>query len=148
VPASNLATNATFSARLTTAIRDAAGNPLANNFTWSFTTGTTATQAKVNLGSLSTFAAVAGAGLTNSNSGGQTTINGDVGLSPTATCLGDGVQCSALDPKINGTLYANDPAGVAAAAKADLTTAYIDAASRPPGTTVNDLSGLSLAPGV
>ncbi len=148
LPASPLATNATFTARLTTAVKDVAGNALASNFAWSFTTGTGVAQAPVNLGSLSTFAAVAGAGLTNSNSGGQTTINGDVGLSPTATCLGDGIPCSALNPKINGTLYANDPAGVAAAAKADLTSAYNDAAGRPPGTTVNDLSGMVLAPGV
>lgn len=104
--------------------------------------------ASVNLRSLSTFAAVAGAGLINSNSAGQTTINGNVGLSPTETCLGDGVPCSALNPVINGTLYANDPEGIAATAKADLMLAYNDAAGRPPGTTISDLSGMVLAPGV
>jgi hypothetical protein len=77
-----------------------------------------------------------------------TTLNGDVGLSPTATCLGDGISCAALDPKINGTLYANDPAGIAAHAKADLLLAYSDATSRPPGTLEADLSGKVLAPGV
>jgi len=51
-------------------------------------------------------------------------------------------------PEDQWTLYANDSAGVAAAAKADLTNAYNDAAGRPPGTTVNDLSGMVLAPGV
>jgi len=148
-PASNLASNATFNATITTGVKDLAGHPLATNKSWSFITGSaTAGQAPVNLRSLSTFAAVAGAGLTNSNSGGQTTLNGNVGLSPTGTCLGDGVACAALDPKINGTLYANDPRGVAAAAKADLVSAYNEAAGRPPGTTVNDLSGMTLAPGV
>ncbi len=134
---------------MTTGARDLAGNSLAANKVWTFTTGTaTVGQAPVNLRSLSTFAAVAGAGLTNSNSGGQTTLNRDVGLSPTATCLGDGSPCSALDPKINGTLYANDPAGIAAKAKADLVSAYNDAAGRPPGTVENDLSGMKLPPGV
>jgi hypothetical protein len=146
-PTANLAASALFTATVTTGARDLAGNPLAANKVWTFTTGTVG-QAPINLRSLSTFAAVAGAGLTNSNSGGQTTLNGDVGLSPTATCLGDGSPCSALDPKINGTLYSNDPAGIAAKAKADLVSAYNDAAGRPPGTVENDLSGMKLAPGV
>jgi len=154
-PLTNLAANTAYTAMLTRGCTDLAGNALVNvradsqkRVVWNFTTGTTVDQEPVNLRSLSTFAVVAGAGLTNSNSAGQTTINGDVGLSPTATCLGDGSPCSALDPLINGTLYANDPAGVAAAAKADLTVAYNDAAGRPPGTTVNDISGMVLAPGV
>jgi hypothetical protein len=148
-PTANLAASALFTATVTTGAKDLAGNPLAANKVWTFTTGTaTVGQAPINLRSLSTFAAVAGAGLTNSNSGGQTTLNGDVGLSPTATCLGDGSPCSALDPKINGTLYANDPAGIAAKAKADLVSAYNDGAGRPPGTVENDLSGMKLAPGV
>lgn len=49
---------------------------------------------------------------------------------------------------INGTLYANDPAGKAATAKADLVSAYNDAQGRPAGTPKADLSGLVLAPGV
>ncbi|MBI5764730.1 MAG: Ig-like domain-containing protein [Planctomycetes bacterium] len=148
VPLADLAPNSSFTARITTAVTDLTGNALASAFVWSFTTGTTLAQAPVDLRSLSTFAAIAGAGLTNSNSAGQTTINGDVGLSPAATCLGDGAPCSALNPLINGTLYANDPGGVAAAAKADLILAYVDAAGRPPGTTVNDITGMVLAPGV
>ena len=147
-PSSDLTTATNYVATLTTGITDNEGNPLANNVVWRFATGPTLCQAPVQLNSLSTFVAVAGAGLTNSNSGGTTTLNGNVGLSPTATCLGDGSPCSATDPVINGTLYANDPAGVAAAAKLDLTNAYNDAAGRPSGTVVNDLSGLTLAPGV
>ena len=103
----------------------------------------------INLGLLSSFVVVAGAGLTNSNSGGVTTLNGDVGLSPTATCLSDGVPCSAGHPQINGTLYANDAGGVAAAAKADLLSAYNEAQGMPPGTTVSaNLAGQTLTPGV
>jgi hypothetical protein len=148
-PTSSLTPTATFTATVTTGAKDLSGNPLAANKVWTFMTGATTTgQAPVNLHSLSTFVAVAGGGLTNSNSGGTTTLNGDVALSPTATCLGDGVACAALDPKINGTLYANDPAGIAAQAKADLLLAYTDATGRPPGTLEADLSGMTLAPGV
>lgn len=92
--------------------------------------------------------AVAGSGLTNSNSSGTTTLNGDVGLSPTATCTGDGSPCTSVNPVINGTLYANDPGGVAAQAKVDLTVALVDALGRPPGAVQSDLAGLTLAPGV
>jgi len=39
-------------------------------------------------------------------------------------------------------------AGIAAKAKADLVSAYNDGAGRPPGTVENDLSGMTLPPGV
>lgn len=147
-PTSPLVAGTSYTATITTGTKDLAGNSLASNKVWGFVSGTGACAAPVNLKSLSTFAAVAGAGLTNSNSSGTTTLNGDVGLSPTATCLGDGSPCTSVNPVINGTLYANDPAGVAAQAKSDLTNAYTDATSRAPGTTVNDISGMVLLPGV
>jgi hypothetical protein len=40
-PTSNLAPNTTFIATITTGVKDLAGNALATNFTWSFTTGAT-----------------------------------------------------------------------------------------------------------
>jgi hypothetical protein len=103
----------------------------------------------INLRSLATFVAVAGAGLTNSNSAGVTVLGGDVGLSPTATCLSDGLPCNppAGAPTITGTLYAADPGGIAAQAKADLVLAYVEATGKPPGTLEADLSGLILVPG-
>lgn len=148
LPSSSLMANTTYTVTVTTGCKDAIGDPLAANKVWTFTTNATPCMQPVALRSLSTFVAVAGAGITNTNSGGVTVLNGDVGLSPLATCLGDGVPCSAIDPTINGTLYANDPAGKAAAAKADLVSAYNDAMARPPGTVEGDLSGLVLAPGV
>ena len=39
-PASNLAPSTVYTATITTAVKDLAGNALANNFVWSFTTGT------------------------------------------------------------------------------------------------------------
>jgi hypothetical protein len=149
-PAPNLATGTSYVATVTTGMKDSSGNPLAQNKVWRFTTGTTLCQPPVNLRSLSTFVAVAGAGLTNSNTGGVTVLGGDVGLYPTATCTSDGAACNPPGnaPKITGTLYAADPGGVAAAAKADLLQAYNDAAGRPQGIIVTDLSGLTLTPGV
>ncbi|MHB1025062.1 MAG: Ig-like domain-containing protein [Desulfobacteria bacterium] len=157
-PTDNLAPDTEYTATITSGARDLAGNALVvpavgglpKPNPWTFTTGASDGLAPgaVNLRSLSTFVAVAGAGLTNSNSSGVTTLNGNVGLSPTATCLGDGSPCTATNPVINGTLYANDPEGVAAQAKTDLTAAYVDAMGRPPGTTVNDISGMVLPPGV
>ncbi|MBA2542692.1 MAG: DUF3494 domain-containing protein, partial [Deltaproteobacteria bacterium] len=84
--------------------------------------------------------------LTNSNASGTTTLGGDVGLSPTGTCIGDGVPCTATNPVITGTLHVNDAA--AAQAKADLVSASTEAAGRPSNRTVNDITGMILAPGV
>jgi Ice-binding-like/Bacterial Ig-like domain len=146
-PGSNLSTNTSYVATVTTGMKDQTGTPLAQNKVWRFTTGSTLCQAPVPLRSLSTFVAVAGAGLTNA---GATILGGDVGLYPTATCTSDGAPCNPPGnaPKITGTLYAADPAGVASKAKADLLQAYSDAAGRPAGTPEADLSGLTLTPGV
>jgi hypothetical protein len=148
-PQSDLLPETTYTATISTGAMDLAGNGMEEDYVWTFSTGVTPSgMLPVDLGSLSTFVAVAGAGLTNSNSSGITTLNGDVGLSPTGTCLGDGSPCTITNPVINGTLYVNDPEGVAAQAKVDLTAAYVDAMSRPVGTTVNDITGMVLAPGV
>jgi hypothetical protein len=148
-PASPLVLNTTYTATITNGVTDLAHIAMEDDYVWSFTTGAGVIPAgPVNLRSLSTFVAVAGAGLTNSNSGGMTTLNGDVGLYPTATCMGDGSPCTATNPTINGTLYAADPGGIAAQAKADLALAYVDATSLPPGTVEADLAGKILAPGV
>jgi hypothetical protein len=131
-PTGTLLSGTTYTATVKRDVQDLAGNMMISDYVWTFTTGDDASATPpVNLGTLSTFVAVAGAGLTNSNSSGITVLNGDVGLSPTATCLGDGEPCTGMNPIINGTLYANDPEGVAAQAKTDLTAAYVDAMSRP-----------------
>ncbi|MFT7581194.1 MAG: hypothetical protein ACI9MR_002868 [Myxococcota bacterium] len=129
---------------------DLAGVPLTADYVWRFSTGDAQTLAPrpIQLNSLGTFVAVAGAGLTNTNSSGVTILNGDVGLSPTGACLGDGSPCTAVNPLMNGTLYVNDPEGVTADAKDDLVEAYVEAMARPPGTTAQDLAGMTLAPGV
>jgi len=149
-PSMDLMPDTEYTATVTVDVTDLAGIPMENDYVWTFFTGSDDTLAPgaINLRSLATFVAVAGAGLTNSNSSGITTLNGNVGLTPTATCMGDGSPCTLTNPVINGTLYANDPGGVAAKAKVDLTAAYVEAMSRPPGVVVSDLAGMTLAPGV
>src|SRR5207302_1332729 len=107
-PTSNLAPNAVYTATVTTGTRDLAGNALAANFVWSFTTAVTpAGQAPVALGAATTFAVLAGSTVTNT---GATTVNGDLGLSP-------GIAVTGFPPgTVNGTIYA----GVPAAAQAQL----------------------------
>jgi methionine-rich copper-binding protein CopC len=138
-PASTLEYNTTYTATVTTGARDLAGNALASNFGWSFTTGVSQSPAAVNLGSASNFAILGGSTITNT---GATTINGDLGLSP-------GTAVTGFPPgTVNGTIHAGD--SVAAQAQLDLTTAYGDAAGRTVGaiSVAGDLGGQTLAPGL
>lgn len=147
VPDDFLQANATYTATVTTVATSVVGTPLTADYEWEFTTGIQAAgMLPVDLRSLVSFVAAAGAGLTNSNSSGMTLLGGDVALSPTGTCIGDGLPCTLLNPQITGTLYG--PGLIAATAKSDLLLAYTDATSRPPGTLVNDISGLVLPAGV
>src|SRR5207249_9170588 len=127
-PASNLAANTTFTATITTGVQDLAGNALASNFAWSFTTAAaTAGQTPVALGSATTFGVLAGSTVTST---GGTTVNGALGVSPGTTVTG----FSTIDGGpgiVNGTIHLGDPA--AAQAQLDLTTAYNDAAGRTVG---------------
>jgi methionine-rich copper-binding protein CopC len=137
-PASNLAVNTAYGATMTTGAKDLAGNALASNFAWSFTTAaTTGGQAPVVLGSATTFAVLAGSTVTST---GGTTVNGDLGISPGATLTGA--------PTVNGTTHLAD--AVAAQAQLDLTTAYNDAAGRTVGaiTVAGNLGGQTLTPGL
>lgn len=84
-PSALLSVNTTYTATLSTALKDLSGNSLAANKVWSFTTaGTVATVPSINLASAAVFGVFAGtAGITNS--GIQTTISGDIGTTATAT---------------------------------------------------------------
>jgi hypothetical protein len=98
-----------------------------------------AAQPPIGMGTASAFAVLAGTTVTNT---GSSTISGDVGVSP-----GTAVTGFSSVTQSNGTVDAGNPA--AAQAQSDLTTAYGDAASAGPSTSVPaDLTGLTLSPGV
>jgi hypothetical protein len=97
----------------------------------------------VGLGSTSNFAVLAGAGITNT---GTTTVSGtaggDMGSHPTPAFTG------ADDVTTTGTKYVAAEE-IVELAKADLVTAYDDAAGRTPVTIIEtELGGETLIPGV
>jgi hypothetical protein len=97
-----------------------------------------AAQAPVGLGTATSFAILAGSGITNT---GATTVTGDIGSHPTTTQSGFGSVTQ------DGANHAGD--SVTQGAKSDLVTAYNDAAGRNPRTAqAVELGGLTLLPGV
>lgn len=117
-----------------------AGASLALIATLSFASSSQAATA-VGLGTADSFGVLAGAGVTNT---GPTVINGDLGTSPTPSVTGFG---GAPNGTVNGAIHQADAA--AAQAKADLTTAYNNAAGQGPVSTVaTELGGQTLTPGV
>ena len=138
-PTSSLTSGTTYTATVKMGALDLAGNSIASDYVWTFTTGNASGQASVDLASAGNFAIIAGAGLTNT---GLTIVNGDAGTSPTGTING-------FPPGIvNGSIHAADP--IASQAKLDLTSAYNDAQGRSTGaiSLPGDLSGLTFAPGL
>ena len=139
-PTSALALNTLYTATITTGAKDVAGNALANNYVWTFTTAASSTsQLVVPLGSTSSFAVLGGSTVTST---GATALTGDMGVSP-------GTAITGFPP---GTLTGATHAGDATAATAmnDLTTAYNNAAGRTVGavTIAGNIGGLTLTPGL
>ena len=139
-PTSALAAGTAYTATITTGAKDVAGNALASNHVWSFTTSaTTGNQAPVALGGAGAFAVLAGSTVTST---GATALTGDLGVSP-------GTAVTGFPPgTLTGTKHVADP--TSAQAMADLTTAYNDAAGRTlaPVTVAGNLGGLTLPPGL
>ncbi len=99
-----------------------------------------AAESTVLLGSASSFAVLAGTGVTNT---GPTVLNGDVGTCPTSAITG-------FPPGlISGANHGSDP--TACGAKTDLVASYNDAAGRTPSVAFGvptDLGGMTLLAGV
>jgi hypothetical protein len=97
-----------------------------------------AAQPPVGLGTAASYAILAGSTITNT---GNSTITGDIGVSPGAAITG-------FPPgTVTGATHAADTQALQA--KADLTTAYGDAFGRTPVTAIPvELAGQTLKPGV
>lgn len=95
------------------------------------------------------FAVLAGSTITNAGAGvlGATVINGEMGVSPGTACTGFS-SCPTTGPGTSGTVHLAD--SVALQAQNDLTNAYttFEGLSSTGILEPNDLTGLSLGPGV
>ncbi len=92
----------------------------------------------INLGTASNFVVLAGSAVTNT--GSSVILNGDLGLSP-------GTSVSGFPPAtLDGTQHVAD--ATAFGAKADMVTAYNDAAGRASIITATQLGGTVKTPGV
>ena len=137
-PPSNLSPNTSYTATITTGAKDPSGNALANNFSWTFSTGTVTAQPAIALGATSNFAILAAAGVTNTAGNTLTRINGDIGVNPAGPVTGF------VAGTLNGTIYQGAP--VASQAQSDLLAAYNDGKNRSANSQA--VAGdLSLIPG-
>jgi hypothetical protein len=139
-PSSALTPGTAYSATVTTGVEDMAGNALAGNHVWSFTSSaTTGNQTSPALGGAGAFVVLAGSTVTST---GATGLVGDLGVSP-------GTAVTGFPPgTFSGTIHAGD--ATSAVAMTDLTSAYNDAAGRTVGavTVAGNLGGLTLPPGL
>lgn len=144
-------------------VKDLAGNALAADRVWGFTTGTQACLSPVNLRSAASFGAFGGAaGVTNQ--GINTIVNGNLGTTAACTLITgfhDAVNVYTETPlnigAVNGSVYCAPPApgtattmAIATQARADALTAYNQLAALPPGSDpgAGQLGGLVLPPAV
>ena len=139
-PTAALTAGTAYTATVTTGAKDVAGNALASNKVWTFTTSATAgSQAAPALGAAGAFVVLAGSTVTST---GATALTGDMGVSPGSAVTG-------FPPgTLTGAIHGGD--ATSAAAMAALTTAYNDAAGRTvaPVTVAGNLGGLTLPPGL
>ena len=176
-PSANLAANTEYTATITNAATDLAGNALATGAAanpWSFMTGAAPGPTGPPLGTASTFGSIGGgAGITNQ--GINTIINGNIGTTGVSTLVTGfhdaGVGCTYTETTlnmglVNGTIYTAPPNPtvacpsegttttfmIATQAATDTLAAYnaISPASRPGGTDpgAGQLGGLTLTPGI
>lgn len=135
-PTSDLSPNTQYTATITTGVKDLAGNGLASDKVWTFTTGTTTCLPPVNLGTASAFGIAAHAGLTNTTTVPLTHIEGNVILDPLAQCNAVDVDAAGgfglcgsngSTPTITGTVFSHfyDPANIRGTVIADLNAAFL-----------------------
>ena len=159
-PASELALGTTYTATITTAAEDLAGNALASAHTWTFTTDATAPlgPAPVLLGLAGKYVILASDAIANTPT---SVVGGDVGISPagsssiTGFVLNDAGTKWTSSQVLGGVFTADNapptPSNLTLAV-ADMAKAYSDAAGRPTPTFVElgggAIGGLMLTPGL
>jgi len=162
-PDSNLDEATLYTITIDTGAVDLAGNPLAEDYVWSFTTEGMigSDQPPVDLGTAGNYVVLAKTGVSTT---GTTHIIGDVGLSPAAASFLTGFGSLPLagggtystSPIVDGRLYAADYADPTPAdltvAVLDMQNAYTDAAGRtlPDFTELysGNITGQTLVPGL
>jgi hypothetical protein len=104
-PTDNLSASTVYTATLTTDIKDLAGNFLATNHAWEFTTATEVASGPdpVDLLTAGNFAILTKTGITNAHT---SAITGNIGASPITASSMNNVFCS----EITGTIYGADAA--------------------------------------
>ncbi len=160
--AAGFAPNTAFVVTVTTAATDLAGNALAADKVWGFSTGSQACTAGVALGGAATFGAFGGgAGVTNQ--GINTVVNGNLGSTAACTLITgfhDAIHVYTQTPlnigAVNGAIDCAPPApgtpatmAIATQARADAQAAYNALAAMPPGSDpgAGQLGGAILLPG-
>ena len=143
----------------TAGVKDLAGNALAVDRVFGFTTGTQACASAVNLRSAASFGAFGGgAGVTNQ--GINTVVNGNLGTTAACTLITGFHDAANVYTEttlnigaVNGSIYCAPPApgttttfAIATQARADAQTAYNTLAALPPGSDpgAGQLGGLVL----
>jgi hypothetical protein len=158
-PTNILSAGIVYTATITTGAKDLAGNPLAANFVWSFTTAVTGSgPAKVDLGTAGNYLILAKTAITNIST---SAITGDLGLSPAATSYITGLSLTnatgyAFSAQVTGQIFAADmasPTGInLTTAVENMITAYTDAAGRPTPDylelSTGNIGGKTLTPGL
>ena len=160
-PAAPLEGNTAYTATLTSAVTDLAGNALEEPKSWTFTTGAAATAiAAVDLGSAGDFVLLAKAGISTTTG---STITGDLGVSPAALTyvtgfdtVMDASNTFATSAMVTGKIYAADltepTPTMLTTAISDMATAYTDAAGRTmPNATelaAGLIGGQTITPGL
>jgi hypothetical protein len=159
-PAIALTPSTVYTATITIGAKNLAGNALAVNKVWSFTTGTTtaAGPAPVLLGSAGNYVILAKAAISST---GTTAVTGNLGLSPAAatyitgfSLIADATNVFSTSNLVTGQIFAADyanptPVNLTTAVD-DMMTAYTDAAGRAPDVTelgAGNIGGMTLIPG-
>ncbi len=174
-PTSALTANTNYTATITNGAQDLAGNALASNRVWSFTTGNQSCfPLPPGLGLAAPFAIAANAGVTNTPTVPITTINGNVVLDPVTGAICNTVAvdaaggfglCAGSPPTINGQVISPlfpDAGATSGAIISDLQATYLSitppagppaagslggATPIPAGTTLGAPTGSALVQG-